>query len=73
MRDGDWPTSYLDFADGKSLLQERQGCQRVRKSGGGGDYSGVHNLPTMVEIGLTVLPKSGGGGVLTLCPPVRHP
>ena len=72
MRDGDWPTSYLDFADGKSLLQERQGCQKVRKSGRGGDYIGVHNLLPMVEIGLNGLPNFFWGDVnpLPLCPPV---
>ena len=68
MRDGDWPTSYLDFADGKSLLQERQGCQKVRKSGRGGDYIGVHNLLPMVEIGLNGLPKFFGGGCQPLTP-----
>ena len=63
MRDGDWPTSYLDFADGKSLLQERhRDVRRSENLGGGSDYIGVHNLPPMVEIGLTGLPKSGGGG-----------
>mgnify|MGYP001367486638 CR=1 FL=1 len=73
MRDGDWPTSYLDFADGKSLLQEREGCKKVRNSGGGGsDYIGVHNLLPMVEIGLNGLPNFFGGDVnpLPLCPPV---